>query len=111
MLHEKVTVVLDNANNDFNSLYSSWPFRVWIIDENHRVAFKGMADADSGFDINLSRVRNWLRVLSNRQQQTQQKSCVGVKVEDVISEQEESSVGVLGEEGEVVVAVSDLGEE
>ena len=108
MLHERVTVVLDNVNNDFNSTYSSWPFRVWIIDENHRVAFKGMADADSGFDINLSRVRNWLRWLSHSRHQTLQKSGVDVKV--VISEQEESG-GVLGVEEDVVAVVSDLGEE
>lgn len=53
-------IVLDNSNNDFNSQYPSWPFRVWIINETQRIEYKGMANANSGFDVNLCDIKCWL---------------------------------------------------
>jgi hypothetical protein len=105
MLHEKLTVVIDNVSNDFNAQYPSWPFRVWIIDQNQRIAFKGMANANSGFDINLSHVQNWLRALSYSQEQ---RICVVTAEEAAVAEREvfqEQSNSVV--EVDVVASVSD----
>jgi hypothetical protein len=71
LLHEHTTLLLDNPQNDFNTAYPSWPFRVWIVDETQHLAYKGMANADSGFSINLEDVKNWLRIFVSRQLQIQ----------------------------------------
>jgi hypothetical protein len=70
LIHDRVTLLLDNDKNDFNATYPSWPFRVWIVDEKQLVAYKGMANADSGFSISLDEVETWLRVFVSRQQPT-----------------------------------------
>lgn len=49
-LHEDMTFVLDNETNEFNEVYSSWPFRYWIIDSNNtlraKMMFKNIDEAD-----------------------------------------------------------------
>jgi transposase-like protein len=70
-----------------------------------------MANANSGFDINLSQVHNWLRVLSHSHSSLdQQKSCVAVKVEGEELQWQRESDEILEEES-VVAPVSDREEE
>lgn len=57
-LHPNVRLIVDGENNEFNSTYASWPFRVWILDEG-RVAFKAMSTRD-GSNLETTAVRKWL---------------------------------------------------
>lgn len=59
-LHPKLKLFLDSPSNEFNTQYPSWPFRVWIIDQKKAISFKGMANADTGYNINLREVRHWI---------------------------------------------------
>jgi len=45
-LDSSVELVLDNEHNDFNKVYSSWPFRYWVINQG-RVVVKSMPENDS----------------------------------------------------------------
>jgi len=59
-LHTELKIVLDGPDNEFNKEYPSWPFRLWIIGKDKRIEFKGMADAESGYNVNLERIKTWL---------------------------------------------------
>lgn len=56
-----MSLFLDSPTNEFNTIYPSWPFRVWIIDEKKQIRFKGMAGTDTGYNVNLFPVRSWIR--------------------------------------------------
>lgn len=57
-IHPLLDVKIDTVSNDFNNTYSSWPFRVWIVDDG-KIAFKGVPTLD-GNDLQYSAVRNYL---------------------------------------------------
>lgn len=61
LLHPQMKIVLDGAENQFNELYPSWPFRLWILDKDMIIRFKGMANANSGYNVNLQEIALWLR--------------------------------------------------
>lgn len=68
IIHDKMKIVLDNSDNEFNSQYPSWPFRVWILNDEKEIVFKGMANANSGYHVNLLDVKYWLQILTHHQQ-------------------------------------------
>ena len=55
-LPSQVEILVDNELNEFNSLYSSWPTRIWIL-HNGQVALKNMPDNEN---ITLEEVKDWL---------------------------------------------------
>lgn len=59
VIDERIIFILDNENNEFNSAYSSWPTRYWIL-EDDRVALKMMPDPVD-HTISLDELGNWLR--------------------------------------------------
>lgn len=52
-----IELLLDNEDNGFNSTYSSWPFRYWIIDEKGFIAVKAMPVGDK---LTLKPLEQWL---------------------------------------------------
>jgi len=56
-LHEDIIFLLDNEGNDFNSTYSSWPFRYWLIDSMGLVELKMVPIEDK---VSLSDLISWL---------------------------------------------------
>ena len=58
VIHPDMDVKLDTMANDFDSTYSSWPFRVWIID-NGKVVFKGMPTED-GDNLDYDALRRFI---------------------------------------------------
>lgn len=57
-IHPNLLIKLDDMNNSFNEIYASWPFQVWIIDDE-KIAFKGRPTVD-GFNLNYGEVREHL---------------------------------------------------
>ena len=41
-LHKDMKFVLDNEKNEFNEVYSSWPFRYWILNPDNTFRTKMM---------------------------------------------------------------------
>ena len=41
-LHKNICLVLDNEQNEFNTLCSSWPFRYWILNSDNTLRAKMM---------------------------------------------------------------------
>eukprot|EP01084_Bolivina_argentea_P288618 495398_1 len=37
----KIRFLIDNMNNDMNSKFTAFPERLYVVDENHKVAFQG----------------------------------------------------------------------
>lgn len=54
-LHPQLHLLLDNEQNEFNSTYSSWPFRYWVIRDG-QVAVKMMPDGDQ---VSLALLKEW----------------------------------------------------
>lgn len=61
LLHTELKIALDGSDNEFIKKYPSWPFRVWIIGKDKDIRFKGMANVDSGYNINLRQIESWLK--------------------------------------------------
>lgn len=55
-LHAQIEFYLDNEDNDFNTVYASWPFRYWIINDG-KIALKAMPDGDM---MSLKDLTSWL---------------------------------------------------
>ena len=53
---EHIHVVLDDMENSYNRVYSSWPFRYYIVDGD-RVVLKEMPQGDT---LSLVALTNWL---------------------------------------------------
>ena len=50
-LCKNITFVLDNEHNEFNEIYSSWPFRYWIINSDNTLRTKMMCKNIDEADI------------------------------------------------------------
>lgn len=50
---------MDTAANDFNVNYSSWPFRVWVVDCCQKVVFAGQPTED-GSNLNYGSLRQFI---------------------------------------------------
>ena len=57
-IDESIVFMLDNMNNDFNTLYSSWPTRYWIYDEG-KVTLK-MTPNHTDNTMSLVELQKWL---------------------------------------------------
>lgn len=68
LLHPKMKFYLDSPTNEFNTIYPSWPFRVWIINKHKKIELKGMANADIGYTVNLFQIRRWIHNYNSFQQ-------------------------------------------
>ena len=55
-LSPKIHLLLDNEWNDFNNLYSSWPFRFWVVRDN-KIVLKLMPEGDK---VSMEQLQNWL---------------------------------------------------
>lgn len=61
-LGEDFRYLIDPIENPFNSNYSSWPFRCWIIDENGKIAFKSLPPQNGvAEDLHTRDLEAWLR--------------------------------------------------
>ena len=56
---ENIRIMLDNMDNAFNTAYSSWPTRYWIIGTNGKIVVKMMPDAVDN-TISLCELQSWL---------------------------------------------------
>jgi len=54
----EISVLVDNMNNDFQTKYSSWPFRFYIL-YNDRIALKGQP-SESTYLYDLDDIWKWL---------------------------------------------------
>jgi hypothetical protein len=56
-LDPRITLLADGMDNSFNARYASWPFRFWVIRDQH-IQFKPMPN-DAKYDVN--ELELWLR--------------------------------------------------
>lgn len=61
-LGEYFRFLVDPIDNPFNSNYSSWPFRCWIIDGNGKIAFKSLPPQNGvAEELHTRELEEWLR--------------------------------------------------
>ncbi len=53
----RIPMLVDDIENDVEKLYSAWPERIYVIDENGRIAYKGGLGP---FKFNPDELENWL---------------------------------------------------
>lgn len=53
-----IPMALDNMKNEANDLYSAWPERIYVIDENGKIAYKG---ATGPFGFKPEEIQQWLK--------------------------------------------------
>lgn len=58
VIHPRMDIKLDELTNEFNRCYSSWPFRVWIVD-NGKIVFKGLPTED-GDNLDYASLRRYI---------------------------------------------------
>ena len=59
-LHQNITLVLDNEHNEFNTVYSSWPFRYWIFSHDNTLRAKMMLKDNDTADLDA--LHEFLRI-------------------------------------------------
>jgi hypothetical protein len=58
---KEMRLLLDTMDNVFNTEYSSWPFRCWIVDSTGRVAYKSHPPSTGiAEELSVRELSDWL---------------------------------------------------
>ena len=63
-LHQSISLVLDNEQNEFNTVYSSWPFRYWILNSDNTLRAKMMLKNVDNADLDA--LHEFLRTVKRK---------------------------------------------